>query len=308
MEIEAFFDGGTFTLTYVVYDPETKDAVVLDPVLDYEPAASKTWTDSVDEVIRFVKEQQLRLRYVLETHAHADHLSGSQRIKDSCPGVQVAIGARITEVQEVFKKIFALPEDFPTDGRQFDKLLGDGEKLTAGSLTIETMFTPGHTPACATYRIGDAIFTGDALFMPDQGAGRCDFPGGSATDLYHSVTKRIYGLPDDLRVFVGHDYQPGGRPLRYESTVGAQKEGNVALPASRTEEDFVSWRQERDATLNAPTLLFQSVQINIDAGRLPPAEPSGLRYLKIPLNAFRPERTPAPEQLELCELTHSTQS
>ncbi|PKN44901.1 MAG: MBL fold metallo-hydrolase, partial [Deltaproteobacteria bacterium HGW-Deltaproteobacteria-20] len=285
MDIKTFYDKRTFTLTYVVYDPSTRDAVVIDPVLDYEPASSKTWTESVDAVIDFVNKEKLRVRYVMETHAHADHLSGAQRIKDACPNVRLAIGARITEVQKVFKKIFDLPDAFPTDGSQFDVLLQDGSKLEAGSLTVETMFTPGHTPACATYKIGDAIFTGDAIFMPDGGTGRCDFPGGSATDLYRSITQRIFALPDNTRMFVGHDYQPGGRELAYETTVGAQKESNVALRASTTEADFVSFREKRDATLNAPKLLFQSVQVNVDAGRLPSANRNEIRYLKIPLNA-----------------------
>ncbi len=301
MDIKTFYDKRTFTLTYVVYDPSSRDAVVIDPVLDYEPASSKTWTESVDAVIDFVNKEKLRVRFVMETHAHADHLSGAQRIKDACPNVRLAIGARITEVQKVFKKVFDLPDAFPTDGSQFDVLLQDGSKLEAGSLRVETMFTPGHTPACATYKIGDAIFTGDAIFMPDGGTGRCDFPGGSATDLYRSITQRIFALPDNTRMFVGHDYQPGGRELAYETTVGAQKEGNVALRASTTEADFVSFREKRDATLNAPKLLFQSVQVNVDAGRLPSANSNEIRYLKIPLNAFRPDKDPPPASLELCE-------
>lgn len=301
MEIKTFYDKRTFTLTYVVFDPGTRDAVVIDPVLDYEPASSKTWTESVDEVIEFVNTEKLRVRYVLETHAHADHLSGAQRIKDACPNVKLAIGARITDVQKVFKKVFDLPDDFPTDGSQFDLLLKDGETLSAGSLSIETMFTPGHTPACATYKIGDAIFTGDAIFMPDGGTGRCDFPGGSARDLYASITKRIYALPDETRLFVGHDYQPNGRELAYETTVGEQKASNVALNGKTTEADFVSFREKRDATLNAPKLLFQSVQVNVDAGRLPNPNRNEIRYLKIPINAFKPDKEPPPASLELCE-------
>ncbi|MCU0694584.1 MAG: MBL fold metallo-hydrolase [Polyangiaceae bacterium] len=301
MEIKAFYDNRTFTLTYIVWDPKTKDAVVLDPVLDFDPAANRIWTESVDQVIRFLNDNKLKLHYVLETHAHADHLSGSQRIKDACPNVKVAIGARITEVQKAFKTIFDLPADFPTDGRQFDKLFADAETVQAGTLTVKSFNTPGHTPACATYRIGDALFTGDALFMPDQGTGRCDFPGGSAKDLYNSITRRIYEYPDATRVFVGHDYQPGGRALAYESTVGEQKKSNVALPASRSEAEFVAFREERDASLGAPKLLFQSVQVNVDAGRLPAPEANEIRYLRIPLNVFRPDKTPDPEMLELCD-------
>jgi glyoxylase-like metal-dependent hydrolase (beta-lactamase superfamily II) len=299
MEIKAFFDKRTFTLTYVVYDPKTRDAVVIDPVLDYEPGASKTFTESVEKVIEFIKGQGLKLHYVMETHAHADHLSGSQLFKDACPDVKVAIGARITDVQKKFKEIFDLPEGFATDGRQFDRLLDDGEVLEAGSLKIGTIYTPGHTPACAAYHVGDAIFTGDALFMPDQGTGRCDFPGGSADDLYTSVAERLYKLPDETRVFVGHDYQPGDRDVAYESTIGAQKRGNVALPASRSREDFVSWRRTRDSSLAAPKLLYQSVQVNVDGGRLPEPGPNKIRYLKIPINAFRPEEPGNMEYLKL---------
>ena len=301
MEIKTFYDKRTFTLTYVVFDPSSKDAVVIDPVLDYDAASSKTWTESVDAVIQFVNDEKLRVHYVLETHAHADHLSGAQRFKDACPNLKLGIGARITEVQKVFKKVFDLPEDFATDGRQFDVLMKDNEKTQAGTLTIETIFTPGHTPACATYKIDDAIFTGDAIFMPDGGTGRCDFPGGSATDLYASITKRIFALPDETRMFVGHDYQPGGRELAYETSVGAQKKGNIALNGATTEADFVSFREKRDATLNAPKLLFQSVQVNVDAGRLPSPHGNEIRYLKIPINAFKPDKEPPPAALELCE-------
>ncbi len=301
MKIKAFYDERTFTLTYVVWDPESKDAFVIDPVLDFDPASAKTWTASVDEVIGFLNHHKLRLHYVLETHVHADHMSGSQRLKDACPNVKVAIGARITEVQKTFKPMFDLPGDFPTDGSQFDQLLADGEEIEAGTLTIKAFFTPGHTPACATYQIEDALFTGDALFMPDQGAGRCDFPGGSAKDLYASTIERIYRHPDATRVFVGHDYQPGGRELRFESTVGEQKRSNVVLKADTSEQEFIRFREERDASLNAPKLLFQSVQVNLRAGRLPQAQPNEIRYLKIPLNVFRPTETPAPAMLELCE-------
>ncbi len=301
MEIKPFYDSRTNTLTYVVFDPESLDAVVIDPVLDFDAPSGKVWTESVDQVIRFLNDKKLRLHYVLETHAHADHLSGSQRFKDACPNVFVGIGERITDVQKAFKPIFDLSEAFPTDGRQFDKLIKDGERLKAGTLEIEARSTPGHTPACMTYVIGDALFTGDALFMPDQGTGRCDFPGGSAKDLYRSVTQVIYSYPDQTRVFVGHDYQPGGRDLRYETTVGAQKESNIGLKAGFTEDAFVSARSSRDATLSAPKLLFPSVQVNIDAGMLPEPGHHGIRYLRMPLNAFRPTQTPAAEHLETCD-------
>lgn len=286
--IEPFYDERTNTLTYVVYDPETRDAVVIDPVLDYEPAASKVWTESVDEVVAFVRKHELTLHWILETHAHADHLSGSQPLKAEFPGARLAVGARITEVQKIFKTVFDLPRDFPTDGRQFDRLLGDGERLEAGSLVAEVIFTPGHTPACVTYRFGDAIFTGDALFMPDAGTGRCDFPGGSAEDLYDSIVGRLYALPDETRVFVGHDYQPGGRDLAFEAPLAEHKAKNVQIPASRRKADFVKFRSDRDATLSTPRLLFQSVQVNVDAGALPQPSDNEVRYLKIPINVFRP--------------------
>jgi glyoxylase-like metal-dependent hydrolase (beta-lactamase superfamily II) len=282
MELEAFYDELTSTLTYVVWDAKTRDAVVIDPVLDYEPAGSTTWTESVEKVTSFLDAEGLKLHFVLETHAHADHLSGSQLLKQACPSVKVAIGRRITEVQETFKKIFDLPADFPTDGGQFDV-----------------------TPACVTYRIEDMLFTGDALFMPDSGAGRCDFPGGSATELYESVTQRIYTQPDETRIFVGHDYRPGGRELEYETTVGEEKASNVALGASTSKQDFIEFREQRDAQLPPPKLLFQSVQVNVDAGRLPAAS-GQIRYLKIPLNVFKPKGASEVQRLSTCEAVQLT--
>ena len=284
MQIQPFYDARTFTLTYLVFDPATRDAVVIDPVLDYEPVGSKIWEESVDQLAAFVDTHQLRLHAILETHAHADHLSGSQALRRRYPAAQVVIGDKITAVQTVFKGIFDLADDFPTDGRQFDRLLADREKLQAGSLVVEAIATPGHTPACLSYLIGDAVFTGDALFMPDYGTGRCDFPAGDARDLYHSVTNRLYTLPDNTRVFVGHDYLPNDRALAYESTIADEKRGNIQLPAGRSEEEFVSFRRGRDATLAAPKLLYPSVQVNIDAGHLPAPAGNGKRFLKIPVN------------------------
>jgi glyoxylase-like metal-dependent hydrolase (beta-lactamase superfamily II) len=288
MDIKAFYDDRSSTMTYVVFDADTKDAVVIDPVLDYEPKASKTWTESADAVIDFVKSNSLDLHYILETHAHADHLSGSQIIQEAFPDARIGVGERITEVQKVFKNVFDLPEDFPTDGRQFDLLLREGGDLEAGSLIIETIFTPGHTAACATYKVDDAIFTGDVMFMPDMGTGRCDFPGGSAHDMYNSIHK-LYALPDATRVFVGHDYQPGGRDVQWETTIGEQRERNTQIPAGRSKEEFVKFRSERDATLDAPQLLFQSVQVNVDAGKLPDPSKNEVRYLRIPVNVFKPD-------------------
>jgi glyoxylase-like metal-dependent hydrolase (beta-lactamase superfamily II) len=284
--VEPLFDPRTNTLTYVVWDEATQDAVVIDPVLDYDPVGSFTFTESADRATDFIRSRGLTLRYVLETHAHADHLSGSQLLRNRFEA-PVVIGERITEVQKTFQRLFDLPPDFPTDGRQFDRLLRDGELLHAGSLPIEVLATPGHTVACVTYRIGDALFTGDVLFMDDYGTGRCDFPNGSAGAMYDSVRK-LYALPDDLRVFVGHDYLPGGRALRYETSIGASKAKNPQLDAQTSREAFIAFRKERDATLAAPRLLFQSVQVNIDAGRLPEPHANGTRYFRLPLNLLRP--------------------
>jgi glyoxylase-like metal-dependent hydrolase (beta-lactamase superfamily II) len=283
MNIETFYDPTTFTLTYVVFDATTRDAVVIDPVLDYDPLSSSTSTASVERIEAFLKKEDLKLHFVLETHAHADHLSGSQYLKRRFDA-RIAIGAAITEVQKVFADIFDLDSTFVPDGSQFDKLLVDGERIRAGSIDVDVIATPGHTPACVTYKIDDAIFTGDALFIEDYGTGRCDFPRGSADRLYSSVQERLYGLPDATRVFVGHDYQPNGRPLRFETTIGRSKEANVQLRASTSRNEFVKRRNERDAHLAAPRLLFPSVQVNIDAGRLPKPRANGRRYLTIPLN------------------------
>ncbi len=283
MKLETLFDPATSTLTYVVFDPKTRDAVVIDPVLDYDPLASATSTRSLEALAAFLKKNDLHLHYVLETHAHADHLSGSQYLRKRF-GAKVGIGARIRDVQTVFREVFDLPAGFPVDGSQFDRLFDDGEKIVAGSLEFEVIATPGHTPACITYKIEDAIFTGDALFIEDSGTGRCDFPAGSASDLYTSVHERLYALPDATRVFVGHDYQPNGRSLRSETTIGAEKQKNVQLSARTSRDEFVKMRTARDATLTAPRLLYPSVQVNVDAGVLPKPHANGHRYLSVPLN------------------------
>jgi glyoxylase-like metal-dependent hydrolase (beta-lactamase superfamily II) len=281
MHVEPFYDPRTSTLTYVVSDPDTRDAIVIDPVLDYDPATGKVWTESVDRVTEYVHRERLRLHLVLETHAHADHLSGSQLLRRRFDA-RVAIGERIREVQAVFQGVFDLPPSFATDGSQFDRLLADGEQVRAGSLTIGVLATPGHTPACLSYRIADGVFTGDALFTEDYGTGRCDFPRGSAEDLFDSV-QRLYRLPDATRVFPGHDYQPGGRDVRWETTIGASKARNPQLSATTTKSEFVAMRRARDATLSAPRLLYPSVQVNVDAGRLPAPHANGRRYLVVPL-------------------------
>lgn len=283
IQIKEFFDKATFTLTYVVWDPATRDSVIIDPVLDYDPAGSRVSEESVTAVVQFVEQNRLTPHYILETHAHADHLSGSQCLKKKYPNAKIAIGARITEVQKLFKGFFDLHDAFKTDGSQFDRLLADKETFSAGSLKLEVIYTPGHTPACSSYRIEDAVFTGDALFMPDFGVGRCDFPAGSAEALHDSVTNRLYTLPEATRVFTGHDYQPNGRALRFESTIGEQKRSNIQIKAETPKEAFVKFRNERDKTLAAPRLLLPSVQINIDAGRLPAPHANGKSYLSIPI-------------------------
>jgi len=281
MHIQVFFDPDTFTLTYVVFDPASRDAVVIDPVLDYDVLASRTSTRSVERIAALVRERELRVHYVLETHAHADHLSGSQWLKQHL-GAQVAVGERIREVQATFRDALDLPE-LATDGSQFDRLLADGEVVTCGTLRIETIATPGHTPACVTYKIGDALFTGDALFMHDYGTGRCDFPRGSADVLYDSVM-RLYALPDATRVFPGHDYLPNGRAVAWETTIGRSKRENPQLRATTSKDEFVALRTARDRTLQAPRLLYPSVQINLDAGRLPRPHANGVRYLTTPIS------------------------
>ena len=283
-QIKEFFDKNTWTLTYVLWDELTKDAVVIDPVLDYDPASSKTSEDSAKSVIEFLRSNNLKLHFILETHAHADHLSGSQIIKRAFPQAQIAIGERITKVQEIFKGVFGLPSDFKIDGSQFDCLLKDGEEFRAGSLKFKTIFTPGHTPACASYYIDGNVFVGDALFMPDYGTGRCDFPAGSAVDLYRSVHGRLYELPEATKVYTGHDYMPNGRELRFMATIGEEKQKNIQLKGETTQQEFVRYRTERDRTLAAPKLLLPSIQVNIDAGHLPEPEKNGKRYLRIPIS------------------------
>lgn len=282
--VKSFFDENTYTLTYVVSDPKSKDTVVIDSVLDYDPVGSKIDTFSYEQVRDYIRNEGLNLKLVMETHAHADHISGAPLFKKDFPHVKVAIGEKINLVQETFHAVYNLDESIPVDGSQFDLLLKDEEELMAGTLPIKVLATPGHTPACSSYLIGDAVFTGDALFMPDYGTGRCDFPKGDADALYESITKKLYTLPDETRVFVGHDYLPGGRDLAYESSVGEEKESNIQLKGDTQRQDFVSFRKERDAGLKAPKLIYQSIQANIDGGHLPSKEENGRRYFKLPIN------------------------
>jgi glyoxylase-like metal-dependent hydrolase (beta-lactamase superfamily II) len=284
MNIQHFFDPRTWTLTYVVHDKDTTQGVVIDSVLDFDPKSGRTWSASNDAVAAYIEQHHLTIPYVLDTHAHADHLSGMAYFKDRY-GARTVIGRYITTVQETFRKLFNLGPDFPVDGRQFDVLLDEGEELLVGPLRITALHTPGHTPACMAYQIEDTLFVGDTLFQPDYGTARCDFPGGSAAVLYDSI-QRFYAMPDTTRIFTCHDYQPGGRPLKNESTVGEQKASNIQLNARTTKEEYVEFRRKRDATLEMPVLILPSLQVNIRAGRLPEPESNGVSYLKLPLNAL----------------------
>ena len=283
IQIQHFFDASTSTLTYVVSDPQTHDAVVIDPVWDFDPASGKLSLKAFEPVLAYLKSQNLKPHFVLETHVHADHLSSSQFFKEQYPAIKIAISERITEVQKIFGQLFNA-KDLNTTGKDFDVLFGDGQELVAGSLKIKCMLTPGHTPACATFLIEDALFSGDAMFMPDSGTGRCDFPAASAEALYNSISGKIYSLPDSTRIFVGHDYQPQGRELKFQTTVGEQKSSNIQLKGATTKAEFVEFRTKRDATLAAPKLLLPSIQVNMRAGQLPPKEDNGTSYIKIPLS------------------------
>ncbi len=283
-EVKSLYDEVTATITYVVYDKVTCDAVVIDPVLDYDPASSKVSTESIERLCNLLKSEKLNVHYCFETHAHADHLSGAQELKRWFPQVKLAIGERITEVQSIFKKIYNLPEKFIPNGSQFDRLLKEGEIIQAGSVEVEVIFTPGHTPACVSYVIGDAAFTGDAIFMPDTGTGRCDFPAGSSETLYHSISSKLFKLPESTRVFVGHDYKANGtREAKWETTIGHERAQNIQLKAETTKQEYIKMRNARDVTLAAPRLLLPSIQVNIDGGRLPEPESNGMSYLKIPI-------------------------
>ena len=282
-QVKGFFDPVTGTVSYVVFASAGSACAIIDSVLDYDPKSGRTSTASADRVIDFVREQGLQVAWILETHAHADHLSAAPYLKAQLGG-QTAMGARITAVQKVFKGIFNLEPEFAVDGRQFDRLLADGETLSVGNLQLRALSVPGHTPACMAYQVGDAVFVGDTLFMPDVGSARCDFPGGDARALYASVQK-ILRLSPPTRLFLCHDYPPEGRAVQFETTVAAQRAANIHLKDGIGEADFVRMRSARDATLAMPVLMLPAVQINIRAGEMPPAEANGVAYLKIPLNA-----------------------
>lgn len=282
--VHGFFDPATSTVSYVVHDPATKKAAIIDPVLDFSPRNGRTSTASADMLLRHIEAHQLDLVWLLETHAHADHLSAAHYLHEKT-GAPIAIGAHITDVQQVFGQLFEA-DDVKPDGGDFGRLVREGESLQLGELEIAALHTPGHTPACLTYLIGDAAFVGDTLFMPDYGTARADFPGGNAATLYRSIRK-ILALPPQTRIFVGHDYLPAGRSdFRWETSVAEQKAANIHAHDGISEAEFVAMRTARDATLDAPQLILPSLQVNIRAGAMPPASPGGHVYLRIPVNAI----------------------
>ena len=281
--VKAFFDPQTWTYTYVVYESKGSPCIVIDSVLNYNPKSGRTKTESADEVIAFIKENRLQLDWILETHAHADHLTAAPYIQEKLGG-KIAIGDHITTVQSVFKGVFNL-DDIAVDGSQFDVLIKEGESIAFGNLSFKALFVPGHTPACMAYEIGDSIFVGDTLFMPDVGTARCDFPGGSASNLYRSI-QSILKYPPSTKLYMCHDYPPNGRPPEYQSTVADQKKSNIHVHDGITEEQFVAMRNKRDAGLEIPVLILPSIQVNIRAGHMPKPECNGTAYLKIPLNAL----------------------
>ncbi len=280
-QIKAFFDAATGTVTYVVHQGDGSDCAIIDSVLDYDPKSGRTSTGSADAVIAFVRMHHLRTVWLLETHAHADHLSAAPYLKQAVGG-RIAIGSHIAEVQQAFARVFP---QAPGVRREFDHLIEPDEILTIGALEVHALHVPGHTPADLAYRIGDAVFVGDTMFMPDVGSARCDFPGGCAAQLYRSV-RSLLALPPATRLFMCHDYPPAGREAKWETTVAEQRAHNIHIHDGVTEEQFVEMRTRRDATLPMPVLILPAIQVNISAGQLPDAEENGVRYLKIPLNAF----------------------
>lgn len=282
-DVTAFFDDSTNTVSYVVKDPEGSACAIVDSVLDFDHAAGRTDTASADKIIAHITAHNLQTQWILESHVHADHLSAAPYLQEKLAG-KIGIGAQITTVQDTFGKVFNEGTEFQRDGSQFDALFKDGDSFHIGQMRADVMHTPGHTPACLTYLIGDAAFVGDTLFMPDFGTARCDFPGGSAHDLYTSI-QRILSLPDATRIFVGHDYKaPGRSEFAWETTVGAQKAANVHVGGGQNEDDFVALRETRDATLPMPKLIVPSLQINMRAGHMPKADDSGTVMLKLPIN------------------------
>ncbi len=285
MQVKAFFDQATNTISYVVKDPDSAYGAVIDSVLDYDPKSGRTNTGSADQIIAYVEEHSIEIDWLLETHVHADHLSAAPYLKDKLGG-QTGVGRHIVDVQRIFKDVFNVEKQFLPDGSQFDHLFDDGEAFAIGGMAAHTMHTPGHTPACMTYVMGDAAFVGDTLFMPDYGTARADFPGGDAHALYRSIQK-VLSLPPETRLFMCHDYKAPGREVyAWETTVADERAHNVHVHEGVTEDEFVGMRMARDQTLSMPTLLLPSVQVNMRAGALPPAEDNGVSYLKIPVNAL----------------------
>ena len=282
--VGAFFEKRTFSLQYVVADPETKRCAIIDPVLDFDPNSGATATRSAESLLEHIEREGYALEWILDTHPHADHFSAAGYLKDKT-GAQTAIGEKIVDVQRLWKGLYSLPDGFPTDGSQWDKLFADGEPFRIGKLEAEVMFTPGHTLASIAYRVGDAAFIHDTTFMPDGGTARADFPGGSARALWRSI-QSIMALPDDTRLFTGHDYMPGGRSPAWESSVARQRAENIHLAMAKTEEEFIALREARDRQLPMPRLILHALQVNIRGGRLPEPEENGKRYLKIPLDAL----------------------
>ena len=282
-QVHGIFDQGTWTVTYVVHQGPGTACAIIDSVLDYDPKSGRTRHTSADKVITYVRENKLQTAWILETHAHADHLSAAPYLKAQLGG-KTAIGDHITAVQKVFKGIFNLEPEFACDGSQFDHLFTDGETMVVGEMRGHTMLVPGHTPACVAYRFGDAVFVGDTMFMPDVGSARCDFPGGDARQLYASIQK-ILSLPPQTRLFMCHDYPPAGCEVAFETTVAEQRRKNIHTHEGISEDQFVHMRTTRDATLDMPVLILPAVQINIRAGQLPAPETNGVAYLKIPINA-----------------------
>jgi glyoxylase-like metal-dependent hydrolase (beta-lactamase superfamily II) len=283
-QIQAFFDDATGTVSYVVFDMTGGYCALVDSVLDYDLKSGRTHTHSADRLVEFVQNQGLTVQWILETHAHADHLSAAHYLRKKLGG-KIAIGAAITQVQDVFKAIFHLEPEFHPDGSQFDHLFHDEEVFHIGQLEARALAVPGHTPACMAYQVADAVFVGDTLFMPDVGTARCDFPGGNAHMLYQSVRK-LLSLPDETRLFMCHDYPPAGRVAAWQTTVADQRAHNIQVHDGVTEEAFVELRTRRDATLEMPALILPSVQVNIRAGAMPSPEDNGVTYLKIPVNAL----------------------
>ena len=283
-DVKAFFHKPTFTVSYVVSDPDSRKAVIIDSALDYDNASGRTATTAADEVIDFVKAQELDVEWILETHVHADHLTAAPYLQEKLGGI-IGIGGVVKEVQSTFKKVFNCGDEVADDGSQFQHLFQDGETVEVGGMTIEVMATPGHTPACIIYKIGDAVFVGDTLFMPDFGTARCDFPGGDARTLYRSIQK-IFSYPPETRLFMCHDYGPNGRDYAWETSVAEQRANNIHIHDGISEEEFVKMRTERDATLSMPVLILPSIQVNMRAGHFPEAEENGVSYLKVPLNAL----------------------